>query len=383
MKVVASCQPGPGHLHPMLPVLRAFEAAGHEVLVAASLGFSAHVRRLGLRPLVAGLDWRLDRLPAAFPELNNFSKLSDRSRFLIERVFAGVCADATSTQLRRVFAHSRPDLVIHEPSEFGGPIAAEAVGVPVVTHGIGRFANAFGAAEVTARSLAPLRQRFVLPPVARQCHAYLDPCPLSLHDSPPPRWLRVTPIRPEAVPSGHTASPWAGAVNRPFVYLTMGTTITRQQVLRSALAGLSGLGGTVVVTVGDHVDVSELGPIPNSVRALNFVPDSSVLPDADLVVCHGGWGTVTGALLHGLPIVLMPVGSDQLWNAERCEAVGVGRVLSPSERNPDSIRRAAASTIAQPAYRLAAARIKAEIAAMPSAATIVDKLAFELRRFNR
>jgi len=366
----------------MLPVLREFEAVGHEVVVATSRGFSAHVRSLGLRPIAAGLDWRLDRLPAAFPGLSAVSDVSDRGRFLIEQVFAGACAEAMSTQLRVIIANWRPDLVIHEPSEFGGPIAAEASGVPVVTHGIGRLGNAFGAADVTAAALAPLRRRFGLPAVAPQRHLYLDPCPRSLHDSLPPTWLRMMPIRPEAVPAGHAASPWAGSARRPFVYLTMGTTIARQHLLRSALAGLSGLGGTVVATSGDQIDASELGPPASAARVLTFVPDGAVLPHADLVVCHGGWGTVAAALVHGLPLTLMPVGSDQFWNADRCKAAGVGRVLGVAARDPESIRDAAAATIAQPAYRLAAARIKAEIAEMPSAAAVVDQLELELR-FSR
>lgn len=372
MRVLATCQPGTGHLHPLLPLLRAFASAGHEVVVATAAAFTGDIRRVGLRHAAVGLDWRLDRLPEAFPGLNQLSNEGERIRFVIERVFAGACAQATAMQLADTFARWRPDLLLHEPSEFGGPLAAEAAGVPVISHGIGRPANAFGAADLTAAALAPLRRRLSLPRV-RHPGLYLDPCLPSFHTDPLPDGMRVLPIRPEAVPGGDAPSPWKGARQRPFIYLTMGTTIARERILRSALAGLSGLGGSIVATLGS-ANVAALDEGRPNVRLLDFVPDGVVLPEADLVVCHGGWSSTVAALAHGLPLVLLPVGSDQPWNAERCRALGVGRVLGRDERTPDAIRNAAADVLANPGYRQAATRLQGEIAAMPAASEVISKL---------
>jgi UDP:flavonoid glycosyltransferase YjiC (YdhE family) len=374
MRVLATCQPGAGHLHPLLPVLRAFESAGDEVVVATAAAFTADVRRVGLHHAAVGLDWRLDRLPDAFPELNHLSNEGERIRFVIQRVFAGACAEATAMQLMDIFTRWRPELLIHEPSEFGGPLAAEAAGVSVISHGIGRPANTFGSAEVTAAALAPLRRRLGLRPRLQHPHLYLDPCPSSFHTDPLPDGVPVLPIRPEAVPGEDAPSPWKDARPRPFIYLTMGTTIARQRILRSALAGLSGLGGTIVATLGS-ADVAALNEGRPNVRLLDFVPDGVVLPQADLVVCHAGWNSTVAALSHGRPLVLLPVGSDQPWNAQRCRALGVGRVLGRAECTPDAIRKAAADVLANPGYRRAATRLQAEIAAMPAAGDLVKRLA--------
>ncbi|MGH3451936.1 MAG: glycosyltransferase [Haloechinothrix sp.] len=43
-----------------------------------------------------------------------------------------------------------------------------------------------------------------------------------------------------------------------------------------------------------------------------------VLPRCDAAVSHGGSGSVMGALAHGLPQVLFPMGADQPQNAARC-----------------------------------------------------------------
>ena len=50
-------------------------------------------------------------------------------------------------------------------------------------------------------------------------------------------------------------------------------------------------------------------------------------PALRLVVSHGGSGSVVGALAHGLPMVLLPLGADQPQNARRCAELGVARVL--------------------------------------------------------
>jgi hypothetical protein len=59
------------------------------------------------------------------------------------------------------------------------------------------------------------------------------------------------------------------------------------------------------------------------------VPQQDVLPDAALVVCHGGSGTTFGALAAGVPLVFVPMFADQRPNAERVEELGAGVVVPP------------------------------------------------------
>jgi UDP:flavonoid glycosyltransferase YjiC (YdhE family) len=46
------------------------------------------------------------------------------------------------------------------------------------------------------------------------------------------------------------------------------------------------------------------------------------------------------ALAHGLPSVLIPLGADQLVNAERAAALGVARVLDAVRATADDVREA-------------------------------------------
>ena len=51
------------------------------------------------------------------------------------------------------------------------------------------------------------------------------------------------------------------------------------------------------------------------------------MPEASLVITHGGHGTVTRALMHLKPLIVVPHGRDQNDNAARVTARGAGIML--------------------------------------------------------
>jgi UDP:flavonoid glycosyltransferase YjiC (YdhE family) len=71
-----------------------------------------------------------------------------------------------------------------------------------------------------------------------------------------------------------------------------------------------------------------------------FLPLGAVLPEARLLVHHGGIGTTARALEAGVPQVILPQRFDQPDNGARCETLGVGSVLEPAQATPLSLLRA-------------------------------------------
>ncbi|HEY5075865.1 MAG TPA: nucleotide disphospho-sugar-binding domain-containing protein, partial [Acidimicrobiia bacterium] len=111
-----------------------------------------------------------------------------------------------------------------------------------------------------------------------------------------------------------------------------------------------------------------------------------VLPMCSAVVSHGGSGTVLGALAYGLPSVLLPMGADQPFNAGRCDALGVARVLDATACAPSDVRDAVAAVLADPAYRERARELRDETRALPGARyslALLERLAFERRPIPR
>jgi UDP:flavonoid glycosyltransferase YjiC (YdhE family) len=97
------------------------------------------------------------------------------------------------------------------------------------------------------------------------------------------------------------------------------------------------------------------------------------------VVCHGGSGTVFGALAAGVPLVVVPLFADQSENAQRTTAAGAGRTVDADAATigPDDAPRIAEAidtVLATPSYRARAERIAAEMATTPSPEAVLDEL---------
>ncbi len=81
-----------------------------------------------------------------------------------------------------------------------------------------------------------------------------------------------------------------------------------------------------------------------------------------------------GALAHGLPLVLIPMGADQPLNAARCADLGVARVLDAIKATPETVREAVSTVLGDSTYRRAAERLRDEIAALPGPAHAIPLL---------
>ena len=158
------------------------------------------------------------------------------------------------------------------------------------------------------------------------------------------------------------------------MYFTLGTIFHQESgdLFPRVLTGLETLAANVVVTVGREVDPAELGGRADNVQVERFIPQRAVLPRAKVVVSHAGSGTVVSALACGVPLVLLPMGADQPWNADRCEALGVGRVLDPLTVSPDQVAANVVEVLADAQYRTAAGALRAEALSLPSAEAAAD-----------
>ena len=146
--------------------------------------------------------------------------------------------------------------------------------------------------------------------------------------------------------SGHQEVPLPTLIgrrdrDRPLVYLTFGTAFGTVDRLRQTIAGLSSLPVDVLVATGPTVSAAELGHVPPNIVVESWVPQGDLLPHVDLVVSHGGSGTVLGALATGLPHLMLPQGADQFGNARDITALGAGRQILPADRTALSIADAA------------------------------------------
>ena len=98
------------------------------------------------------------------------------------------------------------------------------------------------------------------------------------------------------------------------------------RLVRVALEGLADEPVRVVATTNGHVPDAPI-EVPGNARLYGWVRYSQVMAAADLVVCHGGHGTVARALGVGTPVLVCPAVGDMLENGARVGWAGVGLAL--------------------------------------------------------
>jgi UDP:flavonoid glycosyltransferase YjiC (YdhE family) len=346
MRLLCTFTGGGGHLEPLVPIARAAVAAGHEVAFAGPATMTGEVERRGFAAFAAGGSEGTSPGPLVAPD-------EEREDRVLRDAYAGWVARERAGGVREAATGWRAEVILREEFDFGAAIAAERLGLPCAE------------LAITATSTF-LRPELLDGPLAaigpRRRDLALTPFPAALRDPGDAVPLALRPV---------AAGDPDGAV-----YLTIGTVFGLESgdLLPRALAGLGELGRPVIVTVGRHLDPAALGPRPPHVRVERFVDQWEVLPGCAAVVFHGGSGTLLGALTHGLPTVLLPMGADQLHTARRCTAAGVSVALDVVNASPEMVRAAAAAVLADPGYAEAAGRMRDDLAGRPGPAHAVALL---------
>ena len=80
---------------------------------------------------------------------------------------------------------------------------------------------------------------------------------------------------------------------------------------------------------------------------------------SDVVVNHGGNGTVYQAILSGTPIVGIPSHVDQELNLQRVEDLGIGVKLSPKNLSTCKLVSALKAVMEDPKYKQNARKLQA------------------------
>jgi UDP:flavonoid glycosyltransferase YjiC (YdhE family) len=384
MRVLFSSTSGHGHVFPMVPLARAFVAAGHDVLWATGADALRLLDGTGIDPAPAGLSGAgLQKGRGAVLTAAEQVPPAERAGFVFPRMFGEAFAPAMVDDLLPLATQWRPDLMIHENGELASPVVGAVLDVPSLTHA---FGGAVPAEMLTAAGerVAPLwaAQGQPLPEFAGCFTAlYLDICPPPVQSVPTDHIGEVLPLRPVS-DTGPVPAPLPDYLEddgRPLVFLTLGTVRNNSPVLRQAADALSALPVRLLVTLGPDGDPDALGSQPDNVRVEKWVHQPQVLEHASVVVSHAGSGTFLGALARGLPQLCLPQGADQFRNAAGGGRSGAALVLLPPDGSPEKIAHAVTRLLGEDRFRRNAAVIAGEIGHMPSPADVAGELA---RRFG-
>jgi MGT family glycosyltransferase len=392
----------------MVPIARALADRGHEVAVfnpapaPAKLIADAGLRNL---PMPA---WPLP-VPKYGIDLAALSSAWD-----VEHMLGIMYADAEYARADTAFhmdlvGDFNPDVVV---DSFGLPtcLAARILRIPLASVLQGNFHPASdgflwwqgGRPAGLPSAVAAINQvaeEHRIAPVARCVDVLAGDLSLIVgtpETDPLPAGADVTYVGPIIWQrSNATLPPWFTALrrDRPVIWVYSGTPryggaptpFDSIVVIRAAIAALRDMPAHVVLTTGYQEVPREFGALPSNFRHAAFLPAGATAERSDLMVHHGGHGSVMTGLSAGRTAVMIPTYTERESNARRVVALGAGEMVRPTD-GPDREKHIDAPefgakvrrVLSEPGYRRSAERIRAsmgDFGGVQQAADRIERLA--------
>ena len=164
--------------------------------------------------------------------------------------------------------------------------------------------------------------------------------------------------------------------NRPagsgLVYLSLGSLGSADvDLMRRLVAVLADTPHRYIVSKGPQHDAYHLAP---NMWGAEFLPQTKIVPQVDLVITHGGNNTTTEAFHFGKPMIVLPLFWDQYDNAQRVDETGFGVRLSTYAFADEDLRGAIDHLLGDADLRGRMARIGAEIRAKDGVAKAAEAI---------
>jgi MGT family glycosyltransferase len=386
---------GGGTVPPELGAVQRLVARGHAVTVLGEDTMANDIAATG----ASFLPWRhalnrASRRPEAAPyrewEIRSPRRAVQQAlEHLVVRPAAGYAEDVSSA-----IRDHRPDLLVTSFFAIGAMIAAEGEGLafvvmhpninPMPAEGIPPFGPGLQPARgavgrlrdrivgafserlwdsTTLVEVNRLRAQYALVPVHHladqmlraRAHLLLTSAAFDFPGQVPAEIRYVGPILDD--PAWSSSAAWQPPEgDDPLVLVSMSSTFQDQAgCLQRVIDALARMPVRGLVTTGPALDSHTLVARPN-VQVVEAAPHGQVLAHADLVICHGGHGTLMKAFAADLPVLVMPHGRDQADNAARVTYHRAGLTL-PRTASPGRIAHTATKLIQDPSYQQAASTL--------------------------
>lgn len=391
-----------GNLSPLLTAARRLRGHGHHVRVIADPAMRAEVDAADFE----FVSWRSAPIGEA-ADPTDVSNLQDRMRRVVFEPCSAYARDI-GDEIGRLPA----DAVLSLDFLFGAALGAEASGVPFAflsphvslrilpgmppaTSGLGQPKTPEEQAEVAAACAALHGAMNASLPILNRarvdCGLPVLPDVMDLFDradrvllatsrafdfeatSLPDNFRYIGPLLDVPNWSKSWQAPWPGQSDRSRALIACSTGAQNQRDLfQRVIDAVGKVEIDAVFTTGPSLDVADFRA-PQNVHLMCGAPHDSIMRDVSMVISQGGHGTVTRSLINALPQLILPMARDQLANAARVEAKGVGLRLGPTASEPD-IAAAINRLITEPQFKVAARRLGEAIKADIDTSGLVNEM---------
>lgn len=423
--ILVSSIPASGHLNPIIAIAQQLLMRGQHVYVATDSSYHPQIERAGLTPLE--LVYPDGAVPYIMQQFQRPARWISQFQRKPPQTYFFDFLDELVDQMIRLIRTIRPDALLTDLNFYAGPIAADATRLPYATYcaivntlrsddappyGLG---SDWVPPQHPVRLLWPwlnlpvewvlwrhdrivnlLRQQYGLPAVkGGMLHhsPFLSMVPTTdAYEYPrrqvPEQIMYIGPVTSARRGEIHDDFPWEWLNDdRPTVYASMGTIIGAVRIFQAVVDAAARTNRwKAVLAVGRGTDIQQFQDAPNNILIRNFVPQLELLPYVDAVVSHGGNNTVTETLLHGKPLLVIPMSADQPESAGRVKACGAGLRLRPGLATASRLGDLIERVVFEPQFREAAERVQVsyqQTDGATTAAALVEKLAQHQKPLER
>lgn len=130
-------------------------------------------------------------------------------------------------------------------------------------------------------------------------------------------------------------------LEKNMIYVSMGTIMKGDIPFYKMIIGiLKDVELNCIISVGNKINIEQLGEIPEHIQVVPFTDQRSVLKGAKLFLTRGGMASVHEAVYTYTPMIVIPVIPEQQLTACKIEELGIGKHIPLKEVNEQTLRDA-------------------------------------------
>jgi MGT family glycosyltransferase len=390
--------PAPGHVNPNLPLMAELCRRGERVVYFATEPFRTKVERTGAEFRSYGDHALFERNLGAGGMLGGMAGLLETT----ERILPALLEE---------FRAARPDYLLVEAHAVWGNLLAQIESLPTATlcsmfamnesliSAAGLMGHLYGSAprELALEGLLALGEYFESARRLRRRFGAVSPGIIDYLGNRQRLNLVFTArefqiggaafddsyrfVGPSVAGRQDYADfPMERIAGRAPILISMGTMYNDEaEFYRQCFRAFGDWPELVVLAVGHRVDRAQLPTPPANFIVREYVPQVALLETARLFITHGGINSAHEAMLHGVPMVVLPQRADHYVVAGQVEAVGAGVVLDRSQATAERLAAAARRALADPQFRARSAKMGEMLRAAGGHVRAADEI-FEFRR---
>ena len=160
---------------------------------------------------------------------------------------------------------------------------------------------------------------------------------------------------------------------KKLIYISLGTVNNIMlQFYKNCIAALKNSEYQVIMSVGNNIELEQLGEIPSNFEVYHSVDQIAVLQKADAFLTHCGMNSVNEALYYEVPLILFPQTTEQGGVARQVSNLKAGIYLHKND--PDAIQNTISSIFSDEKYKKNASLIAESFKKSGGAAAAADAI---------